>query len=93
MLFPALHTTEPLPSAGSAPSGKDNLPGKADEPKNALVIAVGGTQNDEEPKKPEDDDDDEFTEAFFKHFYADQDISDSDESDDDEANAKPKELD
>ena len=86
------HTTEPLPSAGSAPSGKDDLPGKADEPKNAVVVAVGGTQNDE-PKEPEED---EFTEFFYKQFFADQDISDSDDSDDDDEavclSPKPKKL-
>ena len=85
------HTTEPLPAAGSAPSGKDALPGKAGEPdkESAVVIAVGGTQNDEEPKEPEEDGFDEF---FYEQFFADQDISDSeDDDDDDELNPKPKE--
>ena len=85
-------TTEPLASAGSAPSGKVEFPGKADEPKNALVVAVGSTQNDE-PKEPEED---EFTEFFYKQFFADQDISDSDDSDDDDEavclSPKPKKL-
>ena len=83
------HAMEPW--TGSAPLGKAEFPGKADEPKNSLVIAVGDSQKEEEPKKPENDDDldDDITEAFFQYCYAEQDISDS-ESDDDEAKVKPK---
>ena len=88
------HTTEPLPAAGSAPSGKDDLPGKAGEPdkESAVVIAVGGTQNDEGPKEPEEDGCDAF---FYEQFYAHQDFSDSEDDDDDDEvvclSPKPKE--
>ena len=86
------HATEPLPAAGSIPSGKDDLPGKAGEPnkENAVgvVVAVGGTQNDEGPKdgevpedEPEEDESDEF---FYEQFNAHQDFSDSEDDDDDE---------
>ena len=77
------HTTKALVLARSAPSGNVGFPGKADEPTNALEFVGGDSQKDEEPKKPENDDYDEVTEAFFRHCYADQEISDS-ESDDDE---------
>ena len=62
---------------------------------NAMEYVGGSTQPEEGVKKPENENDDEaeFTKAFYEHFYADQDISDSDESDDDEAKPKPKELD
>ena len=62
---------------------------------NAMGYVGGSTQPEEGVKKPENGNDDEaeFMKAFYEHFYADQDISDSDESDDDEAKPKPKELD
>ena len=81
------HATEPLPAAGSIPSGKDDLPGKAGEPnkENAVgvVVAVGGTQNDEGPKdgevpedEPEENESDEF---MYEQFNAHQDFSDSED--------------
>ena len=78
------HTTKALVLARSAPSGNIGFPGKAVEPTNALEFVGGDTQKDEEPKKPENDDYDEVTEAFFRHCYADQEISDDSESDDDD---------
>ena len=43
------HTTEPLPAAGSTPSGKDDLPGKAGEPdkENAVVCLVAQCKGEE----------------------------------------------
>ena len=69
------HTTEPLPAAGSNPSGKDDLPGKADEPRKEIAVVVV----DEGPKEPEEDESDEF---FNEQFFAHQDFSDSDDDDD-----------